>query len=130
MNKKSYLVLNENEILLLEDFSDYNRFPKFHPVIDWLHVNERFSIIIDHRNNTSSSTVLHLQVLIERFSYPSSRNIKLSFVIPIFFKNWGGGKWLSFLQFCPLVKVSEHLTKLFFYMWGGYKSKLRSEIKI
>ena len=41
-----------NEILLLEDFPDYNRFPKFQPIDDRLHVNERFSIIIDHRNNT------------------------------------------------------------------------------
>ena len=47
-------MLNKNEFLLLEDFSDYNRFPKFQPINDWLHVNERFSIIIDHRNNTSS----------------------------------------------------------------------------
>ena len=32
--------------------SDYNRSLKFHSIIDRLHVNERFSIIIDHRNNT------------------------------------------------------------------------------
>ena len=47
------LVLNKNEFLLLEDFSEYNRFPKIQPIDDRLHVNERFSIIIDHRNNTS-----------------------------------------------------------------------------
>ena len=45
-------MLNKNEILLPEDFSDYNRFPNSNPIIDRLHVNERFSIIIDHRNNT------------------------------------------------------------------------------
>ena len=46
-------MLNKNEFLLLGDFSDYNRFPKFQPIDDRLHVNERFSNIIDHRNNTS-----------------------------------------------------------------------------
>ena len=46
-------VLNKNKILLLEDFSDYNRSPKFHLIINRLHVNERFSIKIDHRNNTT-----------------------------------------------------------------------------
>ena len=54
LNKTLHLVLNKKEILLLEDFFDYNRFQKFYPIIDQLHVNERFSIIIDHRNNTSS----------------------------------------------------------------------------
>ena len=54
LNNTLHLVLNKNEILLLEDFSDYNRFPKFQPIDDPLHVNERFSIIIDHRNNTSN----------------------------------------------------------------------------
>ena len=39
-----------------EDLSDYNRFPKFQPIDNWLDVNERFSIIIDHRNNTSIYT--------------------------------------------------------------------------
>ena len=47
-------MLNKNEFLLLEDFSDYNRFQKFQPIDDRVHVNERFSIIIDHRNNTNS----------------------------------------------------------------------------
>ena len=46
-------MLNKNEFPLLEDFSDYNRFPKFQPIDDRLLVNERFSIIIDHLNNTS-----------------------------------------------------------------------------
>ena len=50
-----FLNVNKNEILLLEDFSDYNQFPKFHPIIYRLHVNKRFSIIIDHRNNTNES---------------------------------------------------------------------------
>ena len=27
---------------------------KFHSIIDRLHVNERFSIILDHRNNTNT----------------------------------------------------------------------------
>ena len=45
--------LNKNEILLLEDFSDYHDSLKFHSIIDQLHLNERFSIIIDHRNNTT-----------------------------------------------------------------------------
>ena len=64
-------MFNKNVFLLLEDFSDYNRFPKFQPIIDrlkfWesiiigkiddrLHVNEQFSIIIDHRNNTNNYT--------------------------------------------------------------------------
>ena len=40
------------KFFLLEDFSDYNQFPKFPQIDDRLHVNERFSIIIDHRNNT------------------------------------------------------------------------------
>ena len=53
MNNTLHLELIKNEILLLEDFSDYNRFSKFQPIDDRLHVNERFSIIIDHRNNTS-----------------------------------------------------------------------------
>ena len=44
--------LNKNEILLLEDFSDYKRFPKIQPIDNRLDVNERFSIIIDNRNNT------------------------------------------------------------------------------
>ena len=52
-----HVVLNKNEILLLEDFSDYNRLPKFHLIIHRLHVNESFSIIIDHRNNTRDCTV-------------------------------------------------------------------------
>ena len=51
-----HLVLNKNEILLLELFSDYNRFPNFHLIIDQLHVNERFSIIIDHRNRAATFT--------------------------------------------------------------------------
>ena len=51
-------MLNKNEILLLEDFSDYNRFTKFQPIDDRLHVNERFSIIIDHRNNTTRYRLL------------------------------------------------------------------------
>ena len=42
MNKNKHLVLNKNEFLLLEDFSDYNRFPKFQPIDDRLQVNERF----------------------------------------------------------------------------------------
>ena len=46
-------MLNKNEFLLLEDFSDYNRFPKFQPIDDRLHVNKQFSIIIDHPNNTN-----------------------------------------------------------------------------
>ena len=49
-------MLKKNEFLLLEDFSDYNPFPKFQPTDDRLHVNERFSIIIDHRSNTSCLT--------------------------------------------------------------------------
>ena len=53
-----HLGLYKNECLLLEDFSDYNRFPKFQPIDDRLHVNERFSIIIDHRNNTSDSVIM------------------------------------------------------------------------
>ena len=53
IEQKMHLVLNKNEFLLLEDFPDYNRFPKFQPIDDRLHVNERFSIIIDHRNNTN-----------------------------------------------------------------------------
>ena len=52
MNKNKHLGLNKNEFLLLEDFCDYNRFPKIQPIDDRLHVNEQFSIIIDHRNNT------------------------------------------------------------------------------
>ena len=56
MNKNKHLVLNKNEFLLLEDFSDYNRFPKLQPIDDRLQVNEQFSIIIDHRNNTKMST--------------------------------------------------------------------------
>ena len=50
-------MLNKNEIHLLEDFSDYNRFPILQPIDDWLHVNERFLIIIDHRNNTTRRDV-------------------------------------------------------------------------
>ena len=42
-----------NKILLLENFSDYNRFPKFHLIINRLHVNERFAIIIDNRKNST-----------------------------------------------------------------------------
>ena len=53
-NKNKHLVLNKNEFILLSDFSDYNGFPKFQPIDDQLHVNERFSIIIDHPNNTTS----------------------------------------------------------------------------
>ena len=50
-------MLNKNVFLLLEDFSDYNRFPKFQQIDDRLHVNERFSIIIDHRNNTNRDSI-------------------------------------------------------------------------
>ena len=55
-NKNLHLVLNKKEILLLENFSDYNRFTKFHPIIDRSHINERFWIVIDHRNNTRPSS--------------------------------------------------------------------------
>ena len=45
-------MLNKKEILLFEDFSDYNRFKKFPQIDDRLHENEGVSIIIDHCNNT------------------------------------------------------------------------------
>ena len=61
MNKNKHLVLNKNGFLLLEDFSDYNRFPKFQTIDDRLHLNERFSIIIEHRNNTSRNPVAKLR---------------------------------------------------------------------
>ena len=50
-----HLVLNKNEILLLENFSAYNRFATFNLNIDLLYVNEQFLIIIDHLNNPTKT---------------------------------------------------------------------------